>query len=56
MGAGLLAAQALGWKDAGRAARKVAKRYAPRMDRSEREQRLKAWRRAVEAARAATRP
>jgi len=56
LGAGLLAAQALGWKDAGRAARKVAKRYAPRMDRSEREQRLKAWRRAVEAARAATRP
>jgi glycerol kinase len=56
LGAGMLAAQALGWKDAGRAARKVAKRYAPRMDRKQREQRLEAWRRAVTAVLAASRP
>jgi glycerol kinase len=54
LGAGLLAARALGWQDAGSAARKVAKRYRPRMARTERERRLKAWRRAVEAVRMAT--
>ena len=51
LGAGLLAARALGWKDAGGAARKVAKRYRPRMDRREREARLKGWRGAVAAIR-----
>jgi glycerol kinase len=47
LGAGLLAARALGWKDAGAAARKVAKRFKPTLPRAERERRLKAWRRAV---------
>jgi glycerol kinase len=56
LGAGLLAARALGWKDAGRAAQKVAKRYKPRMGRAEREAGLKAWRRAVAAVRAAAKP
>ena len=53
LGAGLLAARALGWKDAGAAARKVAKRYKPRMSPGERKQRIEAWRRAVRAVLAA---
>src|SRR5678816_410427 len=42
LGAGLLAARALGWKDAGRAARKVAKRWRPRLAAAVRERRVAA--------------
>ena len=49
LGAGLLAARALGWKNAGAAARKVAKRWQPRLAAAERERRVAAWRRAVRA-------
>ncbi len=54
LGAGLLAARALGWRDAGAKARQVAQRFRPRLKRGERERRLLAWRRAVAAVRAAS--
>lgn len=56
LGAGLLAARALRWRDAGAQARTVAQRFRPRLARGERERRLAAWRRAVAAVRAATAP
>jgi glycerol kinase len=56
LGAALLAARALGWKDAGRAAQRVAGRWRPQLGRVERERRLGDWRRAVAAVRAAAMP
>jgi glycerol kinase len=54
LGAGLLAARALEWRGAGVAARRVARRFRPLLERGERERRLAAWRRAVLAVRAAS--
>ncbi|MEP7027937.1 MAG: glycerol kinase GlpK [Candidatus Eisenbacteria bacterium] len=55
LGAGMLAARALGWRDAFASARRVTARFQPRRARAERERALLAWRRAVESVRAAAR-
>jgi glycerol kinase len=55
LGAGLLAARALGWQDAGRAARAVDRRFRPRVSRAVRERGMARWRAAVAAVRAAGR-
>ena len=55
LGAGLLAARALGWNDAGRAARAVDRQFRPRVTRAVRERGMARWRAAVAAVRAAGR-
>jgi hypothetical protein len=51
----LLAARALGWKNAGSHAKAIARRFAPRRPRAARERDYAAWRRAVEGVRAVAR-
>ena len=53
LGAGLLAAQALGWKGAGRDARAVDRRFRPRVGAAERARGAARWAAAVAAVRAA---
>jgi glycerol kinase len=55
LGAGLLAARALGWRGAGAHAQAIAKRFRPRASRPSRERGYATWRRAVEAVRAVAR-
>jgi glycerol kinase len=55
LGAGLLAARALGWRGAGTHAQAIAKRFVPRASRASRERGYATWRRAVEAVRAVAR-
>jgi glycerol kinase len=55
LGAGLLAARALGWGDAGREARRIDRTFRPRVARAAREQGYARWRAAVAAVRAAGR-
>jgi glycerol kinase len=53
LGAGLLAARALGWKDAGREARAVDRSFRPRAGRAERARGAARWAAAIAAVRAA---
>jgi glycerol kinase len=55
LGAGLLAARAIGWSDAGRAARAVDRRFTPRASSAERTRAGRRWEAAVRAVRTAGR-
>jgi glycerol kinase len=55
LGAGLLAARALGWRDAGKDARRVDRRFPPRAPLAERRRGKARWRAALACVRAAGR-